>query len=368
MKASRPKIRLLQSLARNARTIPPHRGPQAAFPGSPAPFQELFVAQYGSIRDICAHVDTPGLAVVAVNCERGELAAAEWLASNPNDVNTAVIGRHTRCSVVLRDDPSVSLRHLALILHPSGIASESGRRRTRFHLVDLRTRLGFRDENGERLEALVSEGPVFVQCGCYALFLLVTGPDARWPESAELAWQEIPDRVYVDRRSGAAPEHLPSERLLSKRQHSVFQVSGVTSAAEEVSMVTLVEGPERPKQLLADSTDEPLGTLDVRAGHQLQKFVVGIRAAGTGILLGCYSRCDSECLSLLRNRHISRVHLLLLRVDEQLYVLDMASTNGTFLDGRVDDSMRVRQLALNAETCLTMAKRAATLTWLPRAA
>ena len=44
---------------------------------------------------------------------------AAFLAAKPDLVSTAIIGRHSKADLRLRDDASLSLRHVALLLFPN---------------------------------------------------------------------------------------------------------------------------------------------------------------------------------------------------------------------------------------------------------
>ncbi len=77
---------------------------------------------------------------------------------------------------MLGQDPSLSLRHLMVITHPLHDHHE-----VRFRFAELRTQAAFIDERDKRLHALEAEGPLFIRCGRYALFFLVTGDEIPWP-------------------------------------------------------------------------------------------------------------------------------------------------------------------------------------------
>jgi hypothetical protein len=83
---------------------------------------------------------------------------------------------------------------------------------------------------------------------------------------------------------------------------------------------------------LAADPEEPVAAIEIRSpeGHELLR--VGQRALRDGVLLGRYEdRCDGA--EALQSEMISRVHLLLVEVDGRAVAVDLASTNGTRLDG-----------------------------------
>src|SRR3989449_7277 len=76
-----------------------------------------------------------------------------------------------------------------------------------------------------------------------------------------------------------------------------------------------------------------------------------------GILVGRDDRCSHGGLD---EGNLSRVHLVLLSVDDEVWAIDTASTNGT----RVLDGPPFRQLLLTGETQLVLAD-ALSLSWAP---
>ena len=50
---------------------------------------------------------------------------------------------------------------------------------------------------------------MFLACGNYALFFLVTGDPSAWPENAADAWACIPERVYVREQESCCPDDSP---------------------------------------------------------------------------------------------------------------------------------------------------------------
>src|SRR5262249_59328862 len=98
--------------------------------------------------------------------------------AEPNGLNPVIVGRHTSAEVFLPRDPSLSLRHLAVLLSADGQGS------VRFRVLDLRTATAFEDEHDQRLQALESAGPALVRCASYAILLLPTAAtDQPWPHA-----------------------------------------------------------------------------------------------------------------------------------------------------------------------------------------
>lgn len=303
----------------------------------PSPvFHQLFCAQYAAIRDACSSFDQPGVALIAVDRIKRTLAAATCLAAKTDRANAAIIGRHGMTDLYLETDPGVSLRHLAVVLCP--LAGDE----VRFHLMDLRTPLAFDDERGRRMEALVAEGPMFVRCGRYALFLLLTGDPTAWPDEAEDGWACIPERVYFEEQN-ARPERW---RQRAQRHRRAAQ----PERASRSTIVQTMRGPSRLRASLLEEGERPAGTLCVATADTSQALSVGRRALREGILLGRYDRCDGDGPAVFTDPKISRVHLLVVAVQDRVYAVDTASTNG--IKRRAGREQRVIALDRGAEVVL----------------
>jgi hypothetical protein len=317
--------------------------PQAAL--SSDAFPRLFRRSYLAIRGVLnSHVE-PGLGLFVAGSEG--LEAWAWAAAKSDDIRTLIVGRHTEADLFLPSDPALSLRHLAVILHP-----HHGRSPVRFRVVDLRTPTAFADDLGARLEAVEAEGPLVLQCASFAVFAIPAGGSGlAWPEDPEAAWHRIPQRVYLERK------HADPDRGWAAGANPVRLDPG-----EEESPGTLVftfPGPAFVPHVLSDP-EPPQGDIVVRTPTTQVSIPLGVSAAAQGLLLGRYERCDPAGLSLLSDEGLSRVHLLILRVDGALQALDTASRNGSWVGGR-----QIRSVRLDPGVCLTLADKT-TVEWIPR--
>jgi hypothetical protein len=281
--------------------------------GARIPFEALFFAHYAVIRDTCRGLPEPGIAVVAVHVPTGRLAGRLWLRARVDRAAVAVVGRHSRADLLLSSDPSLSLRHLALVLHP--LRGWDGCD-ARFSVLDLRTRRAFHDEGGRHLEAVRCDGPALLGCASYALFFLQTGDVTDWPPLAADAWAMLPQRVYLDERE-AEPDRWARDAA-ARRQARRREPSR--------SCITAIRGPLRSDEALLGDGEKAVGTLDLIGEREVRRLPVGASAVRRGILLGRYARCDSA--DLFDDPCISRTHLLLLRVGDTLLGIDTASTEG----------------------------------------
>lgn len=325
----------------------------------PRSFRELFVGNYATIRKLCSSNARAGLAVVAVDVLTGRLMGSLWLRAKDGSPNSAIIGRHGRADLWLTSDPGLSLRHLAVVLWPA-----TGDGEVRFRVLDLRTPEAFLDERGERYESLVAEGPLFLRCGSHALLLLTTGDDISWPDAAEDGWACIPERVYLEAEE-AEPDRWRRRRSPVQRVDDEERDQSQAAYRRGRSDVTFVErqrGPTRLGERLLAAGERPLGIVCVSTRTMQQELVIGRQAAHDGILLGRYERCDGTGLSALAQEGISRVHLLIVSVDDRLHAIDTASSNGTRRAGE-DEGCRITPL--EPEQTLLLANATAEVRWFP---
>jgi len=321
------------------------------------PFEALFFAHYPAIRSTCRGLANPGVAVIAVHIPTCRLAGRMWLRAQIGRPATAIVGRHSRADLLLTDDRGMSLRHLALVLHP--LRTWDGHD-ARFTVLDLRTSGAFHDEKGRHLEGVRCEGPAMLSSGDYALFFLQTGDATDWPSVASYAWAMLPKRVYLDDRA-AEPDRWDRRRA---NRHANRRVEWRDREDDDgLSRVTAIRGPVRTDEKLIRDGEQPVGALNVLTARSARRVRVGPAALSRGILLGRYSRCDAA--DVLDGDCISRSHLLLLRVEGKLYAIDTASTFGSYADRGGTQQHEFRVLALEGDTTIVLADESAVLRWHP---
>jgi hypothetical protein len=323
-------------------------------PSSTASFQGLFTAHYAEIRRICEAHPQQGLVMIA--CGPGDAFAWAFLRARAETAAVAILGRHGGVDLYLPHDPSLSLRHLVVLLHPAAPGEEPS-----FRLLDMRTPTAFLDEHGNRLEALLAEGPVFVRCAGWAIFFLPTGDGLPWPESPADGWECIPERIYQEEQP-AEPDRWQRRRPLGRQLLLAADASPPRPGArnDARTAVQILQGPALAGPELLAPGEAPLGRLDIETAEASAILTVGASALHRGILLGRYERCDSPGVPILIDSRISRVHLLLVEIAGVPYAVDMASTNGLWLD----DALQ-RLVPLQPGRPLGLGRDLATLRWRP---
>ena len=121
---------------------------------------------YERARAIDAPVPADAAGVRLVWCRDAEIG---WLDLPASRQRYAIVGRHTRCDVVLPSDAAVALRHV-LVRATSQVDGQVA-----LHVLDLRSGLGFYLDDDVEQRALAAIGPVALRIGRYALVGLPWG-------------------------------------------------------------------------------------------------------------------------------------------------------------------------------------------------
>lgn len=283
----------------------------------PHTMRNLFLMAYNRFAALCREVDEPGVAMLAVDEYTGQPAGLVRLRARPGRHVAAIVGRHDVCDLFLNNHASLALRHLAVVLDPV-TSWKRGESSVRYRVLDLRTESGFTDENNKSMRGLRAEGPAIMRCASHAIFIMPIGDPSDWPLRADDAWAMLPERVYFDEmqsRPEGSLAHMPIHRMNTRQ-----------------SMVYRTHGPRETGQGLVQAVSDIAGTLEIIGETRYGALRVGDAALRDGILLGRYARCDGA--ALLEDQAMSRVHALLLQIDDALIVVDTASRNGTFLRGQ----------------------------------
>jgi hypothetical protein len=305
------------------------------------PFSSVFLEHYGRIRDVLSTHPEPGLALFVAS--REGLEASAWWRAPERDVHPLILGRHGSADVFLPSDPLLSLRHLAVIIHPHREAEP-----VRFRVVDLRTPIAFCDEGGRELEAVEANGPLLLRLSSLNALLFPTGGwDEPWPEDPEAAWARVPERVHLQSATADSGRWRDLEGRWPRADLEAFDPSGGPP-----TLSTSFPGPAFVGCDLAGS-DCPRGTLSVHSEGQTVSLRLGQTAMKQGVLLGRYERCESGGIALLTNSALSRVHLLLIEMAGRFFAVDTGSKNGVWHGER-----RIRMIRLESGVELTLARHA----------
>lgn len=225
----------------------------------------------------------------------------------------AIVGRHTKCSVVLGDDPFLSLRHLLVRAYPLPSAGAAIR------IVDLQTGIGFRLPDGSRHTSIVAEGPLALGIGAYALVILP-------PETREDA---LPQALPAP---DIRPESARGDRARPAQDGGPYRANALP--LNRASRITSLPQPIMVGEILPPA----LGRLAHGGSYALTLERDGRSATvqlslddlSRGVIVGRSDKCHSEALRRITDVNTSRTHVLVVREGEAIVAYDLASTQGTF--------------------------------------
>src|SRR5437764_9607582 len=276
----------------------------------------MFRKHFAALRAAHAAQQQEGVLVAAID-RTGLFDAHVHLRLPQSGIAHLIVGRHERCDFVLSRDPDVSLRHV-LVRATRGASGQ-----IQLRAIDLRSRVGLLSEDGRRCEAIASRGPLFLHVASYVLLLLPTGPSVR-------PWTRDPDDTW----RGFSPR---SQEILPPPQPLKPRAAPGPASGRLATITTTSSSPQ--------------------AGDLTSTHAVWSDQLERGILVGRDDRCSHGGLD---EGNLSRVHLVLLSVDDEVWAIDTASTNGT----RAFSGPPFRQLLLSGETQLILAD-ALSLRWAP---
>ncbi len=291
--------------------------------GPPPGAREVFLRNWAQLREIVDRIPGSSVVVAALFGDRGlEGHRVIDPAAAPGE-RSVTIGRHSRAGLQLRNDPSVSLRHVLAIANDRGGV-------TQVRLLDLETGRGFTVDGVGRTTAVVQEGNLVVQVGGYWLFFLA-GSSRPWPDSAEATWEQLSRLSVEDTRGAGGPA---VQRVAGPTATATPTPLPTPLPAQDVSRVVLVPGVADVSGMGTDVGSGAVGLLIISRPSGKIITPVTAQQLARGLLLGRYNRCDVGSRDLWETDAVSRVHLLLLAERGGVLAIDTASTNGTMIAGR----------------------------------
>lgn len=243
--------------------------------------QALFCEKQRMMASAVAEERRPGVLIFAAHLQYGHVARM-WLEASTQP-RAGLVGRHGAVDLALPLDDSLSLRHLMFVVR---------RQRAGVQLVvlDLETHHGLQLESGETARLLETSGPLIVCASDFVFFCVPTGAPLPWDCESHDPWSTL------------------QPRRLSRREarHAV-------------------------------ASERPVGRVELGSAFGGRVASFGNAALERGVLVGRSERCDV----LTSIESVSRVHAVLLRLDEELFVIDAGSTNGTW---RLDHPVKIDRL------------------------
>lgn len=303
-------------------------------------FRDLFIEAYTSFSDRCREVSEPGIALVAVDEVTGRSMGLVRLLARVQRHVAAIIGRHDECDLFLNAHGRLALRHLAVVLDP--VSDWRTGANVRYRVLDLRTTDGFIDENDRPLRGLRCEGPGLLRCGGYALFIMPLGDPTDWPVEPDDAWAFLPERVYFDELDRSPLGSMP--RMPRAQRTPV----AIDNAVTHRSLIIRTHGPRDTSDGSLVESGDIAGTLELVGPRNRGTIRIGHDELRDGVLIGRYARCNNA--QLADDPSLSRVHALLIQVDDTIVAIDTASLNGT----REANHPKARLIQLTGDTELVL--------------
>lgn len=241
-----------------------------------------------------------------------------------------VIGRHESCDIKLSADPTISLRHL--LAQATVLADGS----TALRLLDLHTAMPFVLANNATPRSIVATGPIAVAIGPYVVGSIPQDHHEYQPQ----------DVIRETRPHGGVTQVGPYRSApLIEASERIPDSALVMPSGLRRSRITLLPRSEMISQMVPAPQDPGAGRLTLsRTSGDASSAVIPEVALERGVLIGRAERCFDGGRQLM-TPCISRVHLMLLRDAQKIYAIDLASTQGTYENGR-----RVRQTDLTGRT------------------
>ena len=283
--------------------------------------KDLVYQAYDGLRPLLEEHTAPGLIAVALD-RHGQVLNSRWLPSVVGKTQSLSVGRHSCCDLRLPNrHTDISLRHAVVLFQSLPLA------KTSLRVIDLHTPLGLWDEEGANIRACEANGSIFLQIGdVYLIFLLTQ--DWKQTDSAHNAYRQIPERISVA-EGDDEPEASDRETSTVIRQR-------------EAAMMF-----EQLQQSRYDN-GEHVGHLQLSSPKGFECIPLTPEIADRGLLVGRYERCAFA--EDHQDERLSRVHLLFVRNGDELLAIDTASTNGSYIDGRI---FRTHRITRNTKFNLT---------------
>jgi hypothetical protein len=124
--------------------------------------------------------------------------------------------------------------------------------------------------------------------------------------------------------------------------------TGIHNAATHRSLIVRTHGPRDTTDGSLVESGDIAGTLELVGPRNRGTIRIGHDELRDGVLIGRYARCNNA--QLADDPSLSRVHALLIQIDEAIVAIDTASLNGT----RESNQPKARLIQLLGDTELIL--------------
>jgi len=279
---------------------------------SPALFAQAFARGFDRVSAHLASGD-PGFVVIGYSLGTERSVVRQIKLSRDSAIEPVVVGRHECADLVLASNDALSLRHALVLLR----IDADGRPLVR--VLDLRSGIGIADAEGRYHYSIAADGPVCLSLAGSALLVIPSGARPPLGAGPEAAFEAItwPGPVPW------IPEHSVERRLA--------ELSRKPGSSSVVSVV--VGGTGAGKPVIRRRGGKRAGRLKLEFGGRSFEHQVDSYALRAGVLVGRYDRCDLSPITVEMPDVVSRVHALLISMEERTHIFDTGSTNGLTYEG-----------------------------------
>lgn len=297
----------------------------------------MFLDHWNVLDAAARRYTQPGVVFLLVDMVGQRPLAELWLSLEADGPQVGILGRHSMAELhVPGSHGDVALRQLALI------ARRDAAGRAELRVIDLRTGVSPLDERGRALEGALTGAPLFLRVHGVGLVGLETPVGDAWADRPLHALGRLPARRFVD---VARPSEVVAPRPLAVAH----------GGAQGETLVRSFPGASSLGMARLDPGETAVGRVHLEVGRAEVNYPVSERLLERGLLVGRYERCQLALGGEVPS--LSRVHLLVVRVGDELLAIDTASTNGIEHAGR-----RARVVSLVGHTRVALSSDVA-LTW-----
>ena len=279
---------------------------------SPELFADAFALGFDRI---AAHLSSgdPGFVVVGYSQGMERSVVRQIKLGRDSAIEPVVVGRHECADLVLASNETLSLRHTLVLCRNDADG------RPVIRVLDLRSGVGIADASGRFHYSIAADGPVCLNLAGSALLVIPAGANPPLGAGPRAAF----DAIEWPRPVPWIPEHSVERRLA--------ELSRKPGSSSVVSVV--VGGTGAGKPVIRRRGGRRAGRLKLEFGDQSYEHPVDTYALRAGVLVGRYDRCDLSPITVAMPDVVSRVHLLLVSIEERTHIFDTGSTNGLTYEG-----------------------------------
>ncbi|MBW2276895.1 MAG: FHA domain-containing protein [Deltaproteobacteria bacterium] len=279
---------------------------------SPELFAEAFARGFDRVAAHLASGD-PGFVVVGFSQGMERSVVRQIKLGRDSAIEPVVVGRHECADLVLSSNEALSLRHTLVLLRVDGEG------RPVIRVLDLRSGVGIADAEGRFHYSIAADGPVCLSLASSALLVIPSGAKPPLGAGPKAAF----DAINWPQPVPWIPAHSVEQRLA--------ELSREPGSSSVVSVV--IGGTGAGKPVIRRRGGRRAGRLKLEFDGQSYEHPVDTYALRAGVLVGRYDRCDLSPITVAMPDVVSRVHLLLVSIEERTHIFDTGSTNGLTYEG-----------------------------------